>query len=232
MAQPHHLVITGAGRGIGRALAEQATARGARVVLCARSAHELTEVTETLRHQHGAQCAHAVVCDVGSTDDVQRLHDEAARFFEGPVTTVVNNAGIVRRGLIHETDDTLWSDTLNVNLTGAFRVSRAFLPQMRAAHRGRVLFVSSISATLGSPTASAYCASKWALLGLMKTLAEENRAHGVQSMAVLPGSVDTQMLVGSGFAPAMTADDVAKTLAFLAFDAPDAMTSSAIEVFG
>src|SRR5581483_2182854 len=99
-----------------------------------------------------------------------------------------------------------------------------------AARRGRFVHVASISATLGSPRAASYAASKWGLVGLAKSLAEELRGTGLASIAVLPGSVDTDMLVGSGFAPQMSADDVANAILYAALDAPDALTGAAIEM--
>jgi 3-oxoacyl-[acyl-carrier protein] reductase len=151
----------------------------------------------------------------------------------GVPRAVVNNAGIVHRGArVHETSPESWDEVLAVNLRGPFLVSRAFLPAMLAAGRGRFVHVSSISATLGSPGAASYAASKWGLVGLSKSLAEELRGTGLVSVAVLPGSVDTDMLAGSGFAPRMTADDVAAMIVHSALDAPDAVTGSAIEMFG
>ena len=85
---------------------------------------------------------------------------------------------------------------------------------------------------LGTPKQSAYCAAKWGTVGFVKSLAEELRGTGLQAMSVLPGSVDTDMLKGSGFAPAMQPEHVAKTVSFLAFDAPDAKNGSSVECFG
>jgi len=225
-------VITGASRGIGYAFAHRTLARGGRVVLCARSEDELARSRAHLEIEHGRDRVHAVRCDVSNEDEVAVLQRESERFFSGAPSAVVNNAGIVERGAVHEMPLSQWNRVMGVNVTGAFLVTRAFLPTMRAAGRGRVIFVSSISGTLGTPRASAYNASKWAMIGLMKSLAEEQREVNIQAMAVLPGSVDTQMLVGSGFDPQMSADDVAKTIEFVAFDAPSAMTGSAVEVFG
>jgi 3-oxoacyl-[acyl-carrier protein] reductase len=121
---------------------------------------------------------------------------------------------------------------LSVNLRGPFVLSRALLPAMRARGRGRFVFVASISSTIGCGGNASYAASKWGLLGFAKSLAEEVRGTGLSSVAVLPGSVDTDMLAGSGFAPAMTPDDVAGTITYLALDAPLAMNGSGVEVFG
>jgi len=92
--------------------------------------------------------------------------------------------------------------------------------------------VASISATLGTPGASAYNASKWGLVGFVKSVAEELRPFGVQAVAVSPGSTDTAMLRQTPFQPAMTPADVAKVVVFAALDAPDAITGSNLEVFG
>jgi NAD(P)-dependent dehydrogenase (short-subunit alcohol dehydrogenase family) len=103
---------------------------------------------------------------------------------------------------------------------------------MKARRRGRIVNVTSISGTLGTPEASAYNASKWGLVGLTKCLAEELRAHGVVCVGVSPGSVDTDMLKQTPFAPAMTPDDVARVVAFAALDAPAAITGGNLEVHG
>jgi 3-oxoacyl-[acyl-carrier protein] reductase len=97
---------------------------------------------------------------------------------------------------------------------------------------GRVVNVSSISGTLGTPGLSGYCASKWGLNGLTQSLAEEVRGRGVLVAAVLPGSVDTDMLKGSGFVPKMTPEEVARVVRFLCTEAPVAMSGSLVEVFG
>ena len=103
---------------------------------------------------------------------------------------------------------------------------------MLAAGRGRFVHVASISSTIGCPNNASYAASKWGLVGLSKSLAEELRGTGLASTAILPGSVDTEMLRGSGFDPQMTPDDVASTITYLALDAPLAINGSAVEVFG
>jgi 3-oxoacyl-[acyl-carrier protein] reductase len=103
---------------------------------------------------------------------------------------------------------------------------------MRAARRGRIVHVGSISSTLGSARAAAYSASKWGLVGLMKSLAEELADSGLSTVAVLPGSVDTEMLAGSGFSPRMRAEDVARTLVYHALDASHAHNGGVVEMFG
>jgi 3-oxoacyl-[acyl-carrier protein] reductase len=103
---------------------------------------------------------------------------------------------------------------------------------MLGAKEGRVVNVSSISGTVGSPRQAAYAAAKWGVIGFTKSLAEELCGTGVQALCVVPGSVDTEMLKGSGFPPRMSPEDVARVVIYAALDAPSAMSGSAVEMFG
>jgi 3-oxoacyl-[acyl-carrier protein] reductase len=174
---------------------------------------------------------------VGVVSDTSREGDVAdlARrtLAHGAPELVVLNAGIVLRGpRVEETPLADWERVLSVNLSGPFLVARAFLPAMRAAGRGRLVFVGSISSTIGCAANASYAASKWGVVGLMKSVAEETRGTGLVVSGVLPGSVDTEMLHGSGFEPAMTAAEVASTILYLGIDAPPAVHGSAVEMFG
>lgn len=222
-------VVTGAGRGIGRAIAVALARRGCDVALFGRTVESLAAAAEDVIAQ--GRRALAVPCDVSNADEVERA---AARVLAdlGVPRIVVANAGVVHRAPVESMTESEWDEVLDVNLKGTFLVARAFLPRMRDLGRGRFLAIGSISSTMGTPRQSAYCAAKWGTVGFMKSLAEELRGTGLQAMCVMPGSVDTDMLKGSGFAPAMQPEDVAKTVAFLALDAPDAMNASSVEVFG
>ena len=222
-------VVTGASRGIGEAVALALAKRGLDLALIGRSPR---------LHSVAVACAElgvrvqAFTCDVASVPDVAKASAQVLHDLGAP-DLLVNNAGIVRRGpQVHESDIADWDEVIAVNLRGPFLVSRAFLPAMLSAKRGRIVNVASISATLGSPGAASYAASKWGVVGLTKSLAEELRGAGLQAMAVLPCSVDTEMLVGSGFEPMMSAAEVANTVVYLGLDAPAAMTGSAVEIFG
>ncbi len=218
-------IVTGGGRGIGAAVARALASRGLAVTVFARTAPELERVVA-----EGA-AALAVPGDVRSEDDVARLvasHERAL----GPVDVLVNGAGIVERGLAEELPPRTFREIVDVNLTGAFLCARAVIPGMKGRGRGRIVNLASISGTLGTAASSAYNASKWGLIGLTKCLAEELRGHGVQCLAVSPGSVDTEMLRQTPFEPQMTPEEVAKVVVFAALDAPDAMTGSNVEVFG
>ena len=230
MTEHRVAVVTGAGRGIGRATALALARRGLSVALLART-QEHVDVTALLVQNAGTR-ALALTCDVASPSEVGSA---AVAGLEGLGVPegIVNAAGIVRRGpRVEETDPRDWDDVISVNLRGPYLVARAFLPAMRAARRGRIIHVASISSTIGCPNNASYAAAKWGLLGLSKSLAEELRGSGIASIAVMPGSVDTEMLKGSGFEPQMTPDEVASTITYLALDAPAAMNGAAVEVFG
>ncbi|WP_242372057.1 SDR family NAD(P)-dependent oxidoreductase, partial [Anaeromyxobacter sp. SG26] len=218
-------IVTGGGRGIGAAIARALTARGVAVTVFARTAGQV----EALVAEGGA--ALAVAGDVSREDHVARLlaaHERAL----GPVELLVNNAGVLARGLAEDLTPAAFREVLQVNLTGAFLCARAVIPGMKARRRGRIVNVCSISATLGTAAASAYNASKWGLVGLTKCLAEELRPHGVQCVAVSPGSTDTEMLKATPFAPVLSPEDVARVVVFAALDAPAAITAANLEVFG
>ena len=222
-------VVTGAGSGIGRATAIAMAARGFDVALLGRTRATL-EATARDIAAHGRH-AEVVVCDVTRGEDVDAA--AATLLARGAPRVVVNNAGIGgRMARIDETTEAEWDAMLGANLKSVFLVTRAFLPAMIAANTGRFVTIASISATLGTARLAAYVASKWGAVGFTKSLAEELRGTGLQAMSVMPGAVDTPMLAVTGFAPQMTADDVAKLVVYAALDAPDAMNGSSIEMFG
>lgn len=222
-------LVTGAARGIGRATALAFAERKLALALLVRS--PVDELLVELRAR-GAPEVVVVTCDVSDANSVEAASG-AVMAALGVPDIVVNNAGVVRRGTrIEDTSVEDWDRVMGVNTRGPFLVSRAFLPRMRARGSGRFIHIGSISSTLACPNNASYGASKWALLGFAKSLAEELRGSGLQSMCMLPGSVDTDMLKDSGFAPSMTADEVAQTVLFLALDAPPSIHSSVIELFG
>lgn len=224
-----YAIVTGASRGIGRATALALADRGLDVVLLARSEDALAETARSVEAKEVR--ALAIRCDVADPAQIEAAARRARSELGAPLV-VVNNAGIIHRAAVHEMSLDAFREVLDVNLTAAFLLSQSVLPAMLDAGRGRIVHVASISATLGTARAAAYCASKWGLVGFMKSLAEELRGTGLATLAVLPGSVDTDMLVGSGFAPQMTPEDVANTIVYAALDAPSAMNGSAIEIFG
>jgi 3-oxoacyl-[acyl-carrier protein] reductase len=222
-------LVTGPSRGVGRATAVELARRGSDVVLVGRPGAELDR-TALLVTSAGVR-AEVVACDLAVADDVTRAARRALDAFGAP-DAVIHNAGIIVRTALETMATASWDEQLAVNLRAPFLLTRELLPALRAAGRGRIVFVGSIASTLGTAKAAAYCASKWGLVGFMKSLAEEISESGLMTAAVLPGSIDTRMLEGSGFPPRMTAEDVAKTLAFYALDASLAHNGAVIEMFG
>jgi NAD(P)-dependent dehydrogenase (short-subunit alcohol dehydrogenase family) len=183
-------LVTGGGRGIGRAIALAFAREGAHVAVAARTGAEIDAVAAEIRGL--GRKALAVACDVGERAQVD---DAVRRVAEGlgPIGILVNNAGVAASAKFLDTDDALWERHLRVNLTGAFLVTRAVLPGMLAARWGRVVNIASIAARQGYPYIAAYAASKHGLLGLTRALAQEVVAAGVTVNAICPGYVATDL---------------------------------------
>jgi 3-oxoacyl-[acyl-carrier protein] reductase len=221
-------IVTGASRGIGRATALELAERGVALALLGRPSKDLDDICATVRRRVKAE---VVACDLSRPREVADAA-EAVLGSAGAPAVVVHNAAVIHRAPVEGMSDAAWSEQLDVNLRAPFLLTRALLPAMKKAGTGRLIYIGSISSTLGTAKASAYCASKWGLVGFMKSVAEELSNTGLMAMAVLPGSVDTKMLEGSGFAPRMNADDVAKTVAHYAVDAPISHNGGIVEMFG
>jgi len=223
-------LVTGASRGIGRATAALLAGRGVSLALVGRPSKELDETVELARAA-GAPEAVAFACDLADTASVESAAYAVLSHFPA-LGILVNNAGVAARVSIEETRNDVWNETLAVNLRAPFLLTRAVLPAMRKHARGRIVHVGSISSTLGTARLSAYCASKWGLVGFMKSLAEELSGSGITTCAVLPGSTATRMLEGSGMPPRMSADEVAQTIVHYCLDASPAHNGAVIEMFG
>ena len=211
-------VVTGASRGIGRAVAAALAGAGARVAGCAGNPDAGSDLFR---------------CDVGRADDVARFADDVLGRL-GPPDVLVNNAGLVARLRLEEMPVETWDAVVDSNLKGTFLVTRAFLGAMRARRGGRIINVASISGRQGTALLSAYCAAKHGVVGLTRSLAAELRDDGISVNAVCPGSVDTAMLRAGmpGAKPDMSPEDVAGVVLYLAAEAPVAMTGSCVDVFG
>ena len=226
-------VVTGASRGIGKAIAIALARRGVHIELVARASEELEASTAEVRAL-GVQ-ARSHPRDLSRPGEVSEL---ARVLLERPLSAgavpevLVNNAATIVRAPVEDTSLADYNAQLDLNLRAPFLLCAGLLPAMRAAGRGRILNVSSISATLGTAGAAAYCASKWGLVGWTKSLAEELSGSGLMTLALLPGSVDTRMLRGSGFEPRLTPEEVATTLVFFALDAPLSHNGALVEHFG
>lgn len=222
-------LITGASRGIGRATALHFADRGVELVLLGRPSAAFAETEKELKKRQARWNFHS--CDFQDRASVDRVVSQLKDQGLIPDVLVLNAGTIVREPFL-QISDASWDAQIEVNLNAPLRIARAFLGAMLKRDSGRVLFVSSISAQLGTASQSAYHASKAGLIGAMKCLAEELSATGLSTVALLPGSVDTSMLEGSGFTPRMSPLEVAQTLGFYAFDAGRAHNGSSIEMFG
>jgi NAD(P)-dependent dehydrogenase (short-subunit alcohol dehydrogenase family) len=187
-------VVTGAGRGIGRAIALALTAAGTDVALCARSDAELEQVAEEVRAL--GRRALALPCDVTNPAAVARMAEEAAAGLGG-IDILVNNAGAAASHKFVAHPDELWHHMLAVNLTSVYYVTKAFVPQMVAQRSGRVITIASIAAKIGARYTAAYTASKHGVLGLTRALAAELVGYNITVNAICPSYVDTQMTDGS-----------------------------------
>lgn len=184
---PGVALVTGAGRGIGRAVAQRLSAGGLSVALTARTSQELSGTA--------ARCPGPTLqltADITDPVAVQELFAEIERVWS-PVSVLVANAGAGHSARLEHTTDEDWQRMLELNLTAPFRCMRRALPSMRTAGHGRIVVIASSAARIGEPYIAAYTASKHGVLGLVRSAAAELASTGVTVNAVCPGYVDTPM---------------------------------------
>ena len=184
-------VVTGGSRGIGAAIAIAAARAGGRVAVLGRSTDQLDAVAATITADGGV--AAAIRCDVADPDSV-RSAIATAETELGPCDVLVNNAGIAPSAPLAKTSNDMWERTMAVNLHGTYYATRAVLGGMIERGRGRVINIASVAGKTGFPYTVAYCASKHAVIGLTRALAQEVATHGITVNAVCPGWVDTDMV--------------------------------------
>jgi NAD(P)-dependent dehydrogenase (short-subunit alcohol dehydrogenase family) len=182
-------LVTGAGRGIGRAIALALAGEGAKVAITARTTAELDEVNRQID-----SCL-SITADLADRTAPARIVEQVKKAF-GPVDILVNNAGVGSSAdprPVVDFDDTFWELSLAVNLTAPYLLCKAVLPDMLANKRGRIITVASIAGKIGTLHGAAYAASKHGVLGLTRTLALEVAADGITVNAICPGPVHTRM---------------------------------------
>ena len=224
------ICITGASRGVGQAIALGFAAQGAELTLVGRNSEKQQAVIKQLSNINPASRVELMECDFAQLDQVEALSSQLATMPAFDV--MIHNAGIIERASAEECTLASWQRQMNVNLTAPTRLTQGVLPAMKRVGRGRILFVSSISAVLGCARQGAYHASKSGIVGFMRCLAEEISDTGLMTMALLPGAIDTDMLKGSGFPPRMTSEDLFATIEFYATKAPLAHNGASVEMFG
>lgn len=184
-------VVTGGGRGIGRAIAQRLGAEGAKVAVTYRSNDEAAQETARLVREAGGECE-TFKGDVSDSGDVKRVFDGVAEAF-GPVEVLVNNAGTTRDNIMLRMKEEEFDEVLATNLKGAYNCTRAVLRGMVRSRWGRIVNVSSVVGLAGNAGQANYAASKAGLLGFTKSVAREVAERGITVNAVAPGYVETEL---------------------------------------
>ena len=235
-------LVTGASRGIGRAIALHLAARGASVVVCARNLEAAEGVAAELRQQGVASFAQSADVAVATEVEglIKRTIDEL-----GALDILINNAGITRDNLLMRMSEEDWDAVLDTNLKGAFNCCKAVVRPMLKARRGRIINVSSVVGVVGNPGQANYVASKAGLIGLTKTLARELASRNITVNAVAPGLIPETGMTADLSEEARshmvdqvplgrpgTAEDVAHAVGFLASDQAGYVTGQVLNVDG
>jgi 3-oxoacyl-[acyl-carrier protein] reductase len=188
-------LVTGASRGIGRAIALRLGRMGASVAICSRSRDEIEQTAKGFRDE--GISALPIVADVTVAADVERLIEQTCAEF-GEIEILVNNAGVGIFGSFQERSESDWDAVLGTNLKAVFLTSGAVAPRMVRFGRGHIINISSLAAKSAFSGGALYCASKWGLMGLTACMAEDLRAHGIRVSVICPGSVATEFSSHAG----------------------------------
>jgi NAD(P)-dependent dehydrogenase (short-subunit alcohol dehydrogenase family) len=221
-------VVTGAGRGIGAAIARRLAGLGATVILCGRTRSPLDSTHSAIAAAGGL--SEIIVCDLQDLASVQKLAAEVKSRFSR-VDILVNNAGVGSfRSPLHEMSPEAWDSVLNTNLRGVYYCIRNFAPMMIQAGGGHIINISSLAGKNPLPNGAAYAASKWGLNGLSYSVAEELRGHNIRVSIICPGSVQTELSPHEGKNPKkmLQPEDVAHAVEMLVTQAPQSFISEVL----
>ena len=226
-------IVTGGGRGIGRAIAVTFAGEGAKIVVAARSSDQVKDVVNEIVEAGGK--AIGISVDVTNEDDVKKMVDETMDRFDR-IDILVNNAGIFEPGPIASVDSETWRRVIEVNLIGTFHCSKAVTPILIGQGWGRIINNSSRSGKIGHPSLTAYCASKHGVVGFTKALAEELAPFNITVNAICPGLVETDMVSETIKEQAgdkiIKPSEIAELALYLASDSAAPVTGEAINIFG
>ena len=217
-------LVTGASRGIGFAIARRLGQMGARVSICGRDLAKLDRSAAHLRGE-GIETL-AVQADVARGDQISSLVHKTQQEL-GPIDILVNNAGIGLFGPFHEFGEADWDAVLDTNLKSVFLACRAVAPEMIRRQTGHIINISSLAGKNTFANGAIYCASKWGLLGLSGSMAEDLRGYGIRVSAICPGSVATEFSGqgGKNSSKILQPDDVAHAVATLVTQASGSFIS-------
>ncbi len=217
-------LVTGSSRGIGRAIAHRLAQLGASVSLCGRNNDSLMKTAEELRAL--GVPVHAQTANVTQPGEIASLVEATERKL-GPITILVNNAGMGSFGPVHEKSEEEWDLVMNTNLKSVFLVSRAVVPGMIQRGRGDIVNISSLAGRNTFAGGGVYCASKWGLQGLSGCMAEDLRGYGIRVSVICPGSVATDFAGRGPKDPrkTLTAEDVAHAVGMVAVQGPQSFIS-------
>ncbi|MEM3161245.1 MAG: SDR family oxidoreductase, partial [Nitrososphaera sp.] len=183
-------IVTGSGRGIGKETALMLARRGMDVAVCSRTQSEVDRAVDEIKRIRSGVLG--MKCDVGDASDADKLVEATVKRF-GSVDVLVNNAGVAILKQLVDTTEQEWDETMNSNLKSAFLCSKVVLPYMLEQKSGVIVNVSSGAGKSGFENLSAYCASKFGMMGLTESLAWEVASTRIRVMAICPGDVDTAM---------------------------------------
>ncbi|OXM82955.1 3-ketoacyl-ACP reductase [Paenibacillus rigui] len=189
-------IITGAGKGIGKAAAIALAQEGVQLGLIARSAADLEALQQELSTAHGVRVVYATA-DVADKEQVDTAVAQLIGQL-GSIDILINNAGIAQFGTVLDMEPSTWERIIQVNLMGTYYVSRAVLPTMIQQNEGSIINVASTAGERGFATGSAYCASKFAVLGLTESLLQEVRKSNIRVTALTPSTVNTELAANAG----------------------------------
>lgn len=208
----YKVLISGATRGIGRALAIRLAEEGCAVAFCGKDEGRVEGFQTLLRQDYGID-AHGFVADMGSKEDVQAFALLAVQRLGG-LDILVNNAGIFLPGAVGEEADGVFETLMAVNVAGAYHLTRAVLPELRKSQRAHIFNICSTASIMPYVNGGSYCISKFALFGMSKVLRAETMGSPIAVTAVLPGATLTDSWSGTGLPETrfMQAEDVAAAI--------------------